>query len=83
MKLKNMSFFYKKNLCESSKYGLHSQVCNLLNPILGMNQETHSNIEGWNNKKYWFKKLAKTGKKNNKKNKENLICKYDKGGWNH
>jgi hypothetical protein len=63
MKLKNMSFFNKKNSCESSKYGLHSQVCNLLNPILGMNQEAHSNIERWNNKKYWFKKLAKTKKK--------------------
>jgi hypothetical protein len=28
-----------------------------------MNQEAHSNIEGWNNKKYWFKKLAKMEKK--------------------
>jgi hypothetical protein len=72
MKLKNMTLYIYIyiyiyiNLGEFPKYGLRSRVCNLLNllnSILGINQEAHFNIEGWNKKNINLKNLPRWKKK--------------------
>jgi hypothetical protein len=55
------------NPSKCPKPGLISQICNSLNFIFGLNQETQFTIKWWNWKKNQFKKSSKVKKKSSDK----------------